>query len=73
MMIKRCPIIPIKEHVIYYNEFNADMLEGLTDLWFSKYLLDSFMCYTKLKVIVQHTPAETCINDFCKTRNHIPS
>ncbi len=34
-----------------------------------KYLLDSAMCYAKLKIIMQNTSTETCLNKLCKTRN----
>ncbi len=27
------------------------------------------MCFVELKLIVEKTPAEICINEFCKTRN----
>ncbi len=69
MMIKQCPIIPVKHHLIYYNGVDSDLLEGLTDLQAPQNLLDSTMCYVKLKVIVCQTHAETCIDEFCKTSN----
>ncbi len=36
------------------------------DLRSPKYVVDSAMCYSKLKLIVKMTPAETCINEFHK-------
>ncbi len=69
MMIKQCPIIPIEQHATYYNRVDADMLKGLTDQLSPEFLLDLAMCYAKLKFIVYHTPAKTCINKFHKTHN----
>ncbi len=69
MMMVQCPMIPIKQHSIYYNRVDADVIKGFDDLPSPKYLLDSALCYAKLKVIVHHTPAETCINEFHKTHN----
>ncbi len=31
-MIEKCPIIPIKEHHIYYNRLNADLLKAMSNL-----------------------------------------
>ena len=68
-MIERCPIIPIDQHGIYANGVDAELLEDMTDLRSAEYLLDSAMCYAELKIITQNTPAETCINEFRKTRD----
>ncbi len=68
-MIERCPIIPIKQHGIYHNRINAELLEEMYDLRLPEYAVDSAMCCTKLKPFVEKTPAETCINKFCKTCN----
>ncbi len=68
MMINRCPIIPIEQHQVYYHRVNTKILEGLYNVRFPKYVLDLAMCYAKLKIIVEKTPAMTCINKFCKTR-----
>ncbi len=69
MMIEWCPIIPIKQHGIYANGVDTELLKDLCDLRSPEYLLDSAMCYAELKIITQNTPAETCINKFCKTRD----
>ena len=68
-MIERCPIIPMEQHGIYANGVDAELLKDMTDLRSPEYLLDSAMCYAELKIITQNTPAETCINEFCKTRD----
>ncbi len=69
MMIEQCPIIPSKQHGIYANGVEAELLEDLHDLRSPKYLLDSAMCYAELKIIMQNTSAETCINKFHKICN----
>ncbi len=43
--------------------------EAKHDLQSPRYLLDSALCYAELKIITQHTSAETCINEFRKTRD----
>ncbi len=58
-MIECYPIIPINQHGIYVNGVGAELLEDMHDLQSPKYLLDSAMCYAKLKIIMQNTPAET--------------
>ncbi len=68
-MIERCPIIPMDQHCIDANGVDAELLEDMTNLRSAEYLLDSAMCYAELKIITQNTPAETCINEFRKTRN----
>ncbi len=68
-MIERCPIIPIKQHCIYANGVDDELLEAMHDLRSPEYLLDLTMCYAKLKIITQHTSAETCTNEFHKTRD----
>ncbi len=65
-MIERCPIIPIKEHCIYYNGVVAVLLEAISDNISPKFTVDSAMFYAKLKIIVEKTPNEICINMFCK-------
>ncbi len=59
-MIKQCPIIPIKKHGIYFFGTDAKLLEDLHDLRSPEYVVNSTMCYTKLKIIVEKTPDETC-------------
>ncbi len=68
-MIERCPIIPIKQHVIYANRVGTELLEDMYDLRSPKYLLDSAMSYAKLKIIMQNTSTKTCIDKFCKTHD----
>ncbi len=68
-MIKQCPIIWIKKHVIYIGRTNAKLLKDLHDLQSLEYVVDSAMCYAKLKIMVEKTAAETCINKLRKTRN----
>ncbi len=69
MMIEHWPIIPIEQHGIYTNGVGVKLLKDMHDLQSPKYLLDSAMCYAELKIIMQNTSAETCINEFCKTLN----
>ncbi len=69
-MIERSPIIPIipiEQHGIYYGGMDTKLLEEMYDLQSPKYAADSAMCYAKLKLIVEKTHAEICINKFCKT------
>ncbi len=68
-MIKRCSIIPINEHVQYYNRTDTDVLKELGDFSSPEYVLDSANCYAELKVIVTRTPTKTCMNEFHKTCN----
>ncbi len=58
MMIKRCLIIPIKQHQIYYNGVDTKLRKGLHDVRSPEYVLDLAMCYAELKIIVEKTP--TC-------------
>ncbi len=67
MMIKCSPILPIEQHGIYFGGTDAKLLEEMYNLRTPKYAIDSAMCYVKLKLIVEKTPAETCIDEFCKT------
>ncbi len=69
MMIKQCLIIPIDQHGVYFGGTDAELLKDLFDLGSPEYVVDSVMCYTKLKLIVKKTPAETCINEFSKSCN----
>ncbi len=68
-MIERCPIIPIEQHGIYYGGTDAELLEEMHDLRSPEYAVDSAMCFAELKLIVEKTPAEICINEFRKTRD----
>ncbi len=68
-MIERCPIIPIEQHGIYHNGMDAKLLEEMHDLHSPEYAVDSAMCYAELKLIIDKTPAEICINKFHKTCN----
>ena len=68
-MIERCPIIPIEQHGIYHGGTDAELLEEMHDLRSPEYAVDSAMCYAELKLIVEKTPAEICINKFRKTRD----
>ncbi len=61
-MIERCPIIPIKQHPVYFNGVNAGLLKDISDLCSANYALDSAMCCAELKIIVKKTLAKTCIN-----------
>ncbi len=67
-MIECCPIIPIEQHGIYANRVDSKLLKAMSDLWSPKFLLDS-ACFAELKLITQNTAAETCINEFYKTRD----
>ncbi len=70
LTITRCPIIPIipiRDHHQYYSRIDTEVLVELEKQHSPTYLLDSSMCYAELKLIVQNTPAKTCINKFCKT------
>ncbi len=69
-MIKRSSS---KQHQVYYNGVGAELLEGLHDVRSPKHVLDLAMCYGELKIIVDKTPAKTCINRFCKTHNICPT
>ncbi len=68
-MIERCPIIPIEQHLIYYNGVNAELIKEISDLQSPHYVLDLVMCYAKLKIIVEKTPAVTCMNEIYETHN----
>ncbi len=56
MTIKRCPIIPIKQHPVYNNGVDAKLLKLLPQVRSPKYVLDSALCYAKLKVIGEKPP-----------------
>ncbi len=66
-MMEQCPIIPIEQHHIYYNGVDAELLEEMYDHQSSKFVVDFAMCYEELWIIVEKTPAETCINKFHRT------
>ncbi len=68
-IIEQCPIIPINQHAIYYNGVETKLLEDMTDLQSPEFLFYTAMCYAELKIIITKSPAKTCINKFCKTRN----
>ncbi len=68
-MIELSPIIPIKQHGIYANRLDVKLLKDMHDLRSPKYLLNSAKYHAELKIIMQNTSAETCINEFCKTCN----
>ncbi len=69
MLIKRCFITSIEQHGVYVKVVNAKVPEGLHDVRSPKSVLELAMCYTKLKIIVEKTPADTCINKFYKTHD----
>ncbi len=69
-MIERCPIIPFEQHGFYYGGTDSKLLEEIYDLQFPEYAVDSAMCFVELKLIIEKTPAESCINethDVCAT------
>ncbi len=61
LMVAQCPIIPIEQHIWYYDGLDAEILEELDDSCSPKYHLDLDMSYAEFTVIIQHTPAELCI------------
>ncbi len=61
--------IPIKQHGIYHGRMDAKLFKEMHVLHSPKYAVDSAMCLAELKLIVEKTPSEICINEFCKTRN----
>ncbi len=71
MTIERCPITPIRQCPVSYNRVYAELLEELSDynLQSPEFVLDLAVCYAKVKIISERTPAKTCINEFCKTHN----
>ncbi len=70
MMIKWCPIIPIEQHGIYFGGTDAKLLKEMHDLQSRGYAIDSAMCYAELRIIVEKSPSETFIYEFCKTRDN---
>ncbi len=66
MMIADAPLF-LSSTIFYYNGVDVNVLKELADLQSLEYVLDLYVCYTELKIIVEKTPAETCIDKFCTT------